>query len=606
MLKVFSRALSSARSSRPPLVPRLLRRVPRTAVSVRAMHTVTYGKPVQSCERARAHCCITSDEESLFSMTKYRWLYNNEEQRAVRYVRFNVEALLDLAVRSANAKRCTSLEKIYDDSYVIGTLNRVLGLKFDNDVEYIVKIPFPVTGPKHLCTASEVATLDYLRTELDVSVPKVVSWSSHAERSPLGTEYIMYEKIPGLPLSKFDKTDLIVQDDPYVLILPTIVSVEAKLTVRAFSQIGSLYYKDDVPESLRRDLPLHTASEHCSTNSARFCVGPTVEREFYRAGRSKLDIDRGPWLDNREYMAALGECARAVIDAGLEADPDGVYRDLVSKYAKLLPFIAPPRTTISLWHPDFHSGNIIIDENVDVPTVNGIIDWQGSVVAPYYQQYQVPPAYTFEEDSELVVYQPGYAPIFVDGYEDLSPEEKDRADRHLRYGWRAYMHQAFMGMKDERLTKDLYDQDGSASFLRLATLPSVTITRGSRSLPYIRRSFRLVRDLWNPLVGIDDDDNPITPFPFPLPEADEQEIDEEIERFPQAMSLYRDFLARFDMKPEGEGLVKVENYDEAKKAADVALQAALDSASGPEEREQIAGAWPLQDGKYSHGAERCW
>ncbi|KAI5825204.1 hypothetical protein K523DRAFT_420203 [Schizophyllum commune Tattone D] len=541
------------------------------------------------------------DEESLFSMTKYKWLYNNEEQLAARYVRFNVEALLDLAVRAANARRCTSVEKVYD-----GTLNRVLGLKFDNNVEYIVKIPFPVTGPKYLCTASEVATLDYLRTELDVPVPRIVSWSSHAESSPLGTEYIMYGKIPGLPLIKFDKTDLPVQDDPYVLILPTIVALEAKLTVRAFSQIGSLYYKDDVPEHLRRDLPLHTAREHRSANSERFCVGPTVEHEFYRAGRCSLDINRGPWLDNREYMAALGECARAAIDAGLEADPDGAYRDLVSKYMQLLPFIAPPRTTISLWHPDFNAGNIIIDEDLESPSVNGIIDWQGAVVAPYYQQYQVPAAYSYDEDTELVLYVPGSAPVVTQGHEDLSPEEKDRTGRYLRYAWRAYMHRAFMEMADERLTKDLYEQDGSASFLRLATLPMGTIARGARSLPHIRRSFRLVRDLWNPLVGIGDDDKPLTPFPFSLPDADEQGTDEEIEQFPQAMAHYRDFLARFDMKPEAEGLVRAEKYEEAKEAASAALRAALDSASSPGERERIAKAWPLQDGKHSYGAERCW
>ncbi|KAL1739939.1 kinase-like domain-containing protein [Schizophyllum fasciatum] len=553
--------------------------------------------------RSRLTTAPIADEQDLFATTRYRWIYNNEQQLAARYVPFDVQALLDIAARSADATRCTSLKKAYAS---VGTLNRVLGLKFDNDVEYIVKIPLPVTGPKHLCTASEVATLDYLRTELDLPVPEIHSWSAHADRTPVGAEYIMYEKIPGVPLSQYDKTELAVQDDPYVLILPTIVAVEARLSERAFSYIGSLYYKEDVPEHIRHDRPLHTALEHRSDNSARFCVGPTVHPEFYRSGRSALNINRGPWLDNQAYMAALGECARASIDAGLEPDPDGVYRDLVAKYEKLLPSIAPPRTAINLWHPDFHAGNIIIDENVEAPTVNGIIDWQGAVAAPYYQQFQIPADYNFDEDAELVIYMPGYAPIFAEGHEDLSPEEKDRADRHLRYAWRAYMHQAFMGMKDERLAKDLYEEDGSANFLRLATLPAATITRGSRGSSYIRRSFKVVRDLWKPLVGIDDSDNPVIPFPFPLSEADEPAVDEEIEQFPQALSIYRGFLARFDMRPEGEGLVKAELYEEAKMAADTALQAALDSASSPEERERIREAWPLQDGKHSYGAERCW
>jgi hypothetical protein len=46
---------------------------------------------------------------------------------------------------------------------LIGSFNRIFTLKFDNGSELIAKIPFPLLTPRHLCTASEVATMDYAR-----------------------------------------------------------------------------------------------------------------------------------------------------------------------------------------------------------------------------------------------------------------------------------------------------------------------------------------------------------------------------------------------------------------------------------------------------------
>ncbi|KIM35912.1 hypothetical protein M413DRAFT_44592, partial [Hebeloma cylindrosporum] len=130
-----------------------------------------------------------------------------------------------------------------------GSMNRVFSLSFDNGIEFIAKIPFYIAGPKHFCTVSEVATLDYLRTELGIPVPTVRAWCSRAESTAVGAEYIMYDKIPGLPLHHYDQTELPVEDDPCVDILPAIQTTETRLACVCFSQIGSIYYKADVSES---------------------------------------------------------------------------------------------------------------------------------------------------------------------------------------------------------------------------------------------------------------------------------------------------------------------------------------------------------------------
>ncbi|KAI0369309.1 hypothetical protein BV20DRAFT_374089 [Pilatotrama ljubarskyi] len=91
----------------------------------------------------RSYHMSASEERERFSVTTMRWLYNDEQR----------------------------------------SFNRVFSLTFDNNVELIAKIPYPCTGPRHLCTASEVATLDFLRTELGLPVPHVRSWCSRAEQT---------------------------------------------------------------------------------------------------------------------------------------------------------------------------------------------------------------------------------------------------------------------------------------------------------------------------------------------------------------------------------------------------------------------------------------
>lgn len=59
----------------------------------------------------------------------------------------------------------------------------------------IVKIPDPVV-PARFVTASEVATLEYLWTELAIPVPKVFAWSTTSD-NPVGCEYIIMEEASG-------------------------------------------------------------------------------------------------------------------------------------------------------------------------------------------------------------------------------------------------------------------------------------------------------------------------------------------------------------------------------------------------------------------------
>ena len=65
----------------------------------------------------------------------------------------------------------------------------------------IARIPHPNAGPPHYGTSSEVATMHYLRTKLQLSIPMVMAYLS-VPSNPVGAEYIVMERVCGVNLSK--------------------------------------------------------------------------------------------------------------------------------------------------------------------------------------------------------------------------------------------------------------------------------------------------------------------------------------------------------------------------------------------------------------------
>ena len=60
--------------------------------------------------------------------------------------------------------------------------------------ELIGKIPYPLDSSSPLYS-NGVATMDYARTVFGLPVPKVFGWSASADRTDVGAEYMLMEKI---------------------------------------------------------------------------------------------------------------------------------------------------------------------------------------------------------------------------------------------------------------------------------------------------------------------------------------------------------------------------------------------------------------------------
>ena len=219
----------------------------------------------------------------------------------MRTVWFNTEVLASIAARAVKARRCISFEKIAEGRshqplctlithQRIGGHSRVFLLHFDNGSEAIARIPLPVVGDTHLMTASEVATMDFARTVLNIPVPRVLAWSS--EPTEVGADFIICEKTPGRELHHVWSQATRKTCYPLLYVSDQINSVNQKfLDSPALSSYGSIFYKKDV-EALPHE-PIWPDGKQDKA-SEKFVIGPMMNWDFWYGERATMEVNRGP------------------------------------------------------------------------------------------------------------------------------------------------------------------------------------------------------------------------------------------------------------------------------------------------------------------------
>ncbi|KAF1837384.1 hypothetical protein BDW02DRAFT_586650 [Decorospora gaudefroyi] len=271
---------------------------------------------------------------------------------AQRHVRFNVNELARCAAEAVGAKSCISVAKYPDGMY-----NKSMLFTMDDGCRVVAKVPNPNAGLPHFTTASEVATMDFARNVLGTPVPNVLAWCSRAEENPVGAEYIIMERVPGIELEQ----------------------VWPKMNI-----------KD-------RFAVFDVNGDHITNES--FAVGSSTSRETLDDGRATINFDRGPWDSLEAYHVAIGQreiaCVSQISD--LPKSPitlcgPGTYQPTRAKklkalqcYLDMVRYLLPTDQTISsahLWH-DLHVANIFIDPSEPTKVV-GLIDWQPTEISPLY------------------------------------------------------------------------------------------------------------------------------------------------------------------------------------------------------------------------------
>ncbi|RDW70457.1 aminoglycoside phosphotransferase family protein [Aspergillus mulundensis] len=260
----------------------------------------------------------------------------------------------------------------------------------------IARIPNPNAGPPCLTTASEAATMDFLRNILPIPVPGVFAWSSATDSTnSVGAEYIIMEHAPGTNLAEvWENMEL----EQKVRTMEDIVTIQQRLLSLRFSE------KDATPRSSPAVVHGERISGEDRTKIAeRFSIGPNVDTDFWCNERAGMDIDRGPWASAIDYVQAVARREIAWIQKHvIPRSPDDPFFvshsqndpaehvSLLERYLTVAPCLLPQENDLIgsyLWHSDLRTPNIFVD---DTGHITSIIDWQSTYAAPLFLEGRHP------------------------------------------------------------------------------------------------------------------------------------------------------------------------------------------------------------------------
>jgi hypothetical protein len=181
----------------------------RISLSARRFYTPSLLK--RTFSGSRLHC-VMDQSPDLYEYTSGRWLcvgpsspwvlhllrrtsWNEELRLAERRRPFNVKELANLAAAAVqrSPKELVKFEKLAE-----GGLNRTFLLSMRDGFQMVARIPNPMTEPKHLLVASEVATVGYLRSH-GIPTPQIYGYSTTL-RNSADTECVFMEYNRGINL----------------------------------------------------------------------------------------------------------------------------------------------------------------------------------------------------------------------------------------------------------------------------------------------------------------------------------------------------------------------------------------------------------------------
>ncbi|KAL4954537.1 hypothetical protein BDW69DRAFT_193970 [Aspergillus filifer] len=464
---------------------------------------------------------VIGNHENLFRFTRGRFIGNEAQELAQRYMKFNVEELAKLAERAAAAeapgnrprrRKCIRIEKLAD-----GMHNKALRFTMDSGVQVLGKVPNPNAGLKYFTTVSEVATMDFMRYFLRTPVPKVFDWSFLTD-NPVGTEYILMEHARGVSLSTiWDRLDVNVQFKAWSEV--------------SFMQYGSLYYSKDLS---RPTTALHyTKQDGESTVDDWFAVGPSVCQKNLENGRGDMGFYRGPWSTVEDYERATGHREAYCV--------------------KNLPYL--PHTS-HIWHDDIHTEDVFVNPD-DPAEITAFIDWQSTELAPLYNRVIQP--YILDYDGprlDDLLEQPKLAGIEALFQDEPEPVARRKTDSLFMKMSLIALYRFILFMRVPRLFKALkFRQTDSLQLLLLAR--NISIDGEATYLDLLAEQQEMNR------AGIPRLANGKGKPPVSFSNHELQEIDQDAEAAARSMELMGDLRRMIGMQYfQADGMISHEQFKE--------------------------------------------
>ncbi|PYH41312.1 phosphotransferase family protein [Aspergillus saccharolyticus JOP 1030-1] len=375
----------------------------------------------------------------LFNDTSGRWIYDEHLRKSQRRRPFNVDELKRLAASSINApaSEVVDLQKLGE-----GGFNRTFLVTMRDGFQLVARIPYPVTEPKYLLVASEVATINYLRRR-GFPVPRIYGYSATADNAA-GTEYIFMERASGRSLTErwFD-----LSEKELAGLVEKLVAWEARLFALEFPASGSIFMERD----LRCMETVPIPGEEGFVPEGQFCIGPEVTRGLWLGQRRILPVHRGPYTSPvealtagaRKEIAYLEEYGQPV-QSSKHRSPHQPYKqspreyiNSLADYLRIAPYLVPSDTSLTrhtIRHPDLQPSNIFVDDDLEI---TALIDWQYTNIRPLFLQCGVPTnLQSADGDSPNLLQEPS----LPERLDMLSEAEKSRERELFRSRWLHYCY----------------------------------------------------------------------------------------------------------------------------------------------------------------------
>ncbi|KAL8931644.1 MAG: hypothetical protein Q9216_007129 [Gyalolechia sp. 2 TL-2023] len=507
--------------------------------------------------------------EDYFHYTRGRFVCNEGFETSQRRVQFNVNELCRVATEAAGSESCAKVEKYPDGMY-----NKNFLFAMHDGTEVVGKVPNPNAGRPHFTTASEVATMDFVRNVLSTPAPKVLTWNANVQ-NPVGAEYILMEKMAGIQLHH---------------VWPSL-DMQVTRTIAGKKSKTLALLSDHVPgENSSTMAVLQSALiEDLVSRSGCGCLkcrqlttvhpGSTVD-EYKRAiGRREIESIRSLPRLPKSPLTLCGPHS-------YEPTPEKKIAAL-ENYLRLVKYVLPTDDSITrsnLWHPDLHSENIYVD--ADDPTrIVGLIDWQSADLLPLFDHARQP--YILDYDSPQL--KGLERPTLSENQKGVPPDERQRALALYHSSSLVALYRRFIHNQIKPLYHAMEYRD-TISYDMLLLAQNLLVDGEAHYQAHVTN----LHDVWADLPGVRSRGNP--PFPFQFTDEDLAVIENDVAAASRGMEYMESLKQKLgDLWPE-KGLVRHDQYEDAKKAIQQAKLELYDQLGlNEEERAKWDERWPFNE-----------
>ncbi|KAI2484031.1 Aminoglycoside phosphotransferase [Pyrenophora tritici-repentis] len=445
--------------------------------------------------------------------------------------------------------------------------------------QLVGRIPYPMTEPRHLVIASEVATLDFLRIN-NIPVPEVYGYSTISQNLA-GTEYIFMELVRGVNLGDI-WVDL--SKKARKTVVTKLVQLESQLFTLQFPGNGSLYYAKDLDADVQRmNIPV---ADNASLEG--FCVGPDTRLHLWYGKRLSLQVGRGPYADSTAVLAAGAEKEIAyLMKFGKPIHPLQLLN--LHKYLQIVPRLTPggngDLARPTLRHPDLNPNNVFVSDSLDV---TWLIDWQHCTILPLFLQCGIPNSLQNYGDSVSESLVPPELPPNIS---ELSEREQYEQVELLR---RRQLHYFYAAGTEEYNPLHYQALSDDFSVIRRKIFDHASSPWEGNSVSLKADLVQLVKQ-WDSFTASNSSTNDEIRQPCPI-SFSEEEMAECLRLKTAQIEADEQLKAARDAIGVGsEGWVPLKQYDEIKEQNRILKKNAFAAAESEEERIMMDENWVFND-----------